>query len=118
MSGFPNPPLSLVVVWLTLLALAALSFALSFMRLGAANAAVALVIAALMVGTVALGLMKLARAAPLVWVFAGVGLFWLSILFGLSATDYGWRAPPGIASSPALRPEVPPVWQSRTGTAR
>ncbi|HJU17481.1 MAG TPA: hypothetical protein VJ770_13565 [Stellaceae bacterium] len=112
------PPLRLIVTWAVLVALGGLSFGLSFIRFGAANTAVSLVIAAIMVVIIAIGYIKLEKAAPLARVFACVGLFWLLILFGLTATDYAWRAPPGISSSPSLRIEVPPYWQSRSGTER
>jgi cytochrome c oxidase subunit 4 len=115
MDKWPAPSLRLVVAWLVLMALGGLSFGLSFIRLGAANAAVSLVIAAIMVVIVAFGFMKLDQAHPLTRVFALVGLFWLTILFGLTATDYGWRPWPGTASAPSLRIHVPPYWQSRTG---
>ena len=114
----PLPPVRFAVTWLVLAALGGLSFGLSFIRLGAANAAVSLIIAAIMVGIIVYGFMKIERAAPLAWVFAGAGLFWLLILFGLTATDYAWRPWPGTASAPSLRIEVPRYWQSPTGTER
>jgi cytochrome c oxidase subunit 4 len=118
MDKWPTPPLKLVVTWIVLALLGGLSFGLSFIRFGAANTAVSLVIATVMVGIIAYGFIKIEQASPLARVFACVGLFWLLILFGLTATDYAWRPWPGIRSAPSLRIEVPAYWQSRTGTER
>jgi hypothetical protein len=76
------------------------------------------VIAAAMVGIVLLGRTKLARGVSLPWIFAGAGLFWLMILFGLGPTNYAMRRSPGIASSPVLRTGMIPPWQPRTGMNR
>lgn len=118
MDKWPVPPLRLIITWIVLAALGGLSFGLSFIRWGAANAAVSLAIAAVMVVIIAFGFMKLGEAHPLTRVFACVGLFWLVILFGLTATDYAWRPWPGIGSTPTLRIDIMPYWQSRTGTGR
>jgi cytochrome c oxidase subunit 4 len=118
MSKWPVPPLRLVVTWVVLALLGGLSFGLSFIRWGAANTTVSLVIATIMVGIIAYGFIKIEQASPLARVFACVGMFWLLILFGLTATDYAWRPWPGIQSAPSLRIHVPPFWESRTGTER
>ena len=40
---------------------------------------------------VLIAFMKLLRSPPLTWIFAGAGLLWLTLLFGLSFTDYATR---------------------------
>lgn len=118
MSGWPLPPLRPLVTWVALVLLGGLSFGLSHFRWGAADAAVSLVIATVMVAVILYGFINIARASPLARVFACVGLFWMLILFGLSATDYAWRPGPAARSAPSLRIAVPPYWQSPTGTER
>ena len=56
-----------------------------------ANIAVALAVAAAKAIIVLLVFMELARGHSLKLIFAGAGLFWLIIMFGLSFTDYATR---------------------------
>jgi caa(3)-type oxidase subunit IV len=60
--------------------------------LGAGNIAVALTVGVAKAAIVVLVFMELARGHPLKLIFAGAGLFWLIILFGLTFTDYATRA--------------------------
>jgi cytochrome c oxidase subunit 4 len=87
----PKPPRSLVFAWLGLLALLALTLGMAFAPLGKGNIAVALAIGAAKGLIVVFVFMELARGHPLKLIFAGAGLFWLIILFGLSFTDYATR---------------------------
>ena len=73
----------IAVAWLGLLALLALQLVLHWVGLGAVVPYVGL----LMAGVVAFRFMRLGRASGLSRVFALAGVFWLLILFGLSATD-------------------------------
>ena len=87
----PKPPRALVFAWLGLLALLALTLGMAFAPLGKGNIAVALSIGAAKGLIVVFVFMELARGHPLKLIFAGAGLFWLMILFGLSFTDYATR---------------------------
>jgi cytochrome c oxidase subunit 4 len=80
-----------IITWLGLMALLAASFTAAHFRLGSANAAVGLAIAAAKVALVGLFFMHLRRASALVAIFALGALFWIAILFGLSGTDYATR---------------------------
>ena len=83
-----RPPRSLVLTWLALLALVALTLGLAYVPLGAFNIVVALGIAAVKAALVVTIFMKLFRSPVLTRVAAAAGLFWLAILFSLAATDY------------------------------
>ena len=80
------------LAWLGLVLLLVLTLGLSYLPLGSANIVVALTIAMAKGVIVVLIFMKLAHSPPLTWIFAGAGLFWLALLFGLSFTDYATRA--------------------------
>jgi cytochrome c oxidase subunit 4 len=112
------PSLSLVITFLILLALGALNYGLSFIIHNAFNAGITLAIMTVMVGIVLIGYMKLHQASRLVWTFGVAGFFWLMILYGLTATDYATRPPPGAGAFPSLRTAVPPPWESRSATER
>ncbi|MBV9859380.1 MAG: caa(3)-type oxidase subunit IV [Alphaproteobacteria bacterium] len=81
----------LAAAWGALMVLLGSTLGLSYVQLGSMNIAVALTIATAKALIVVFLFMKLARAVPLTWVFAAAGLFWLLIMFGLAATDYGAR---------------------------
>jgi cytochrome c oxidase subunit 4 len=85
------PPLGLVASWAGLVLLVCLTLGLSYVQLGSGNIAVALLIAAGKAVIVLLAFMKLARSPALTWLFAGAGLFWLLIMFGLAGLDYAAR---------------------------
>jgi len=81
-----------IVVWLTLMALSALTAGLSWINLGIWSGFVAFAIASMKMLLVALFFMHLRYThQKMVWVIALVGFFWLSLLLSLSATDYVTR---------------------------
>ena len=86
-----KPLLHLALAWIGLVLLLALTLGMAFVPLGQANIAVALAIGTAKAVIVLLVFMKLARSPPLTWIFAGAGLFWLALLFGLTFTDYATR---------------------------
>jgi cytochrome c oxidase subunit 4 len=78
-----------VLVWLTLMVLTGLTATLSFVDLGQWSAPVAIGIASVKVLLVALFFMHLRYTqSKIVWLWAIAGIFWLTILFFLSMTDY------------------------------
>jgi len=81
----------IVLAWVGLVALLGLTLGMAFVPLGKGNIAVALAIGAANALIVVFVFMELARGHPLKLIFAGAGLFWLIILFGLSFTDYATR---------------------------
>ena len=81
----------IVLAWVGLVALLGLTLGMAFVPLGKGNIAVALAIGAAKALIVIFVFMELARGHPLKLIFAGAGLFWLIILFGLSFTDYATR---------------------------
>lgn len=96
-TGLGRPPRSLVLTWLALLALVGITLGLAYVPLGTVNIVVALGIAVVKAALVVTVFMKLFRSPVLTRVAAAAGLFWLAILFSLSATDYLTRtdAPTG-----------------------
>src|SRR5205823_1451421 len=77
----------LALAWVGLVLLLVLTLGLAYLPLGSANIVVALTIAAAKGIIVVLIFMKLAHSPPLTWIFAGAGLFWLALLFGVTYTD-------------------------------
>lgn len=85
------PARSLVLSWIGLLALLALTVALAYAPLGAFNTVGALVIAFIKGLIVASIFMTLGREKPLVVIFAASGFYWLGILLWLTFADYTTR---------------------------
>lgn len=83
-----RPPLALVVAWLALLALLAVTVTLAYVPLGAFNAVVALTIGTIKAAVVAAIFMELRNRGPRTFVFAGAGLLWLGILLWLGMMDF------------------------------
>jgi cytochrome c oxidase subunit IV len=81
-----------VVVWLILLVLLAASTAAAYWPLGAWNAPINLVIAAVMVGLIVTFLMGLRSSTALIHVVAAAGIFWSVFMFSLTFADYWTRA--------------------------
>jgi cytochrome c oxidase subunit 4 len=94
-----RPPRALVLSWLGLLALLALTTAVAYCPLGSFNTVVALTIAAVKTLIVAAIFMELREARGLLIPFAGAGLFWLAILLWLAFADYTTRPnfPPTVS---------------------
>ena len=81
-----------VIIWGTLICLTVLTAGVSEIDLGQWNAPVAMAIAGSKAILVAMFFMHLRyEHQKIVWVWAMAGLFWLSILFLLSMTDYTTR---------------------------
>lgn len=91
-------------VWVALLALLLLTFGSSYLKLGAWNSAINLLIGVAKALLVAIFFMNLRRASPMVRIAAITALLTLSLLFGLSGTDYMTRT---IHVAPWQPPAVP-----------
>jgi len=93
--------LPFVIAWAVLLALAGVSVATAFLRIGYWQPTIQFGIAAVQAAAVFILFMRLKGPASVRWVFALSGFFWLLFLFGLSMTDYsnrrGW--PPDSAAA-------------------
>ena len=76
------------LIWLALLVLLTLTVASAFIPMGAGNSIVNLAIAALKAALIVLFFMNLVSSSALIRFAAVAGIFWLSFLFALSATDY------------------------------
>ncbi|WP_414474503.1 cytochrome C oxidase subunit IV family protein [Microvirga sp. M2] len=76
-----------LLVWLALLVLLGLTFALAYIPLGPFNIVSALGIAAIKVGLVSFLFMGLARSSALIRLAAAAGIFWLIVLFSLTLSD-------------------------------
>jgi cytochrome c oxidase subunit 4 len=94
------PPRGLVLTWAGLLALLAATLALGYVPMGRGNLVAGLGISVLKLILVAVVFMKLPRSAPLTRFAAAAGLFWLALLFALSATDYLTRTTAYVESPP------------------
>lgn len=81
------------LVWLILLSLLAASCWSAFLPLGSYNAALNLVLAAVMLFLLATFLMNLAQASALLRLVASAGLLWVVFLFVLTFADYLSRRP-------------------------
>lgn len=77
-----------VRTFLALLALLAVNVALGATRPFRQVWIVELVVVAAMAAIILLVSMEVRREPPLVRLFAGVGFFWVAILFGMTLTDY------------------------------
>jgi cytochrome c oxidase subunit IV len=95
----------LVLTWLALLALLALSAGTAWIRLGWINTAIGLAVATVKTLLVALVFMRLRLTHPLLRLTALAGLTTLALLFILSGTDY------------ATRGAVPASWQQPSAVA-
>ena len=82
-----------VAVFVALLLLLAATVAVSFVRLGEFNVVIPLAIAIGKTFLVMLFFMHVRYSGRLVWIYVGVGFFWLGILIALVLGDYltrGW----------------------------
>ena len=77
-----------------LLAFLALTIGAAYINLGPFNTIVAMCISAAKAALIILFFMHMRYSKPLMWVFAGAGVFWLGIMLVLAMSDYvsrGWR---------------------------
>jgi cytochrome c oxidase subunit 4 len=102
MEGRTRP---LVLTWLALLALLALSAGTAWIPLGWINTALGLAVAALKALLVAVVFMRLRAGHPLLRMTALTGLVTMALLFLLSGADY------------ATRTEAPAPWQQPSTVA-
>ena len=94
-----RPPRFLVLSWVGLLALLAITVSAAYVPLGATNTVVAMTIAVTKAALVAAVFMELRERNPLTLTFAGAGFFWLGIMLWLAFTDYMTRPnfPPSLS---------------------
>jgi cytochrome c oxidase subunit IV len=77
-----------------LLGLLALTIVVSYLNLGVLNPIITASISVASTALIILFYMHVRRSKPLLWVFVGVGFFWLGIMFVLAFSDFmtrGWR---------------------------
>ncbi len=93
-----HPPRALVLCWLGLMALLAITVTVAYLPLGSANTVVALAIATAKSLLIAAIFMELRERSGMMIAFAGAGFFWFAIMLWLAFADYMTRAdfpPPG-----------------------
>jgi len=100
-----------VIAWAVLLLLLGLSVLSAYLPIGIFHPVVSFGIALTQAALVFILFMKLRGRPSLKWVFAGVGFFWLFVLFALSAADYFTRQgfPAGPLHSAAR--ELPAIYR-------
>jgi cytochrome c oxidase subunit 4 len=106
----PRPPRILVLSWVALLALLALTVFGAYLPIGKLNTFLALIIATTKALIVAAIFMELRDRKPLLFAFASAGFFWLAILLWLALGDYVTR--------PNFPPSVGPVAQGTEAAAQ
>jgi len=77
--------------WIALLALLGITCASAYLPMGTINAVVNLAVAATKAFVVAIVFMRLGKERPLIRLVAAIGVIWLVLLAGLSATDFAAR---------------------------
>jgi cytochrome c oxidase subunit 4 len=87
----PSVP-TLIVVYVALMILLALTLFAATLDLGPVALLVALAIAATKAGLVVLFFMHVRYCSRVTWIFVIAGLLWLSILFSLTFSEYHGRA--------------------------
>ncbi len=97
-----------IVVWLVLLIILAGSAWSAFFPLGSLNPTINLLLATLMLLVLAIFLMDLGQASPVVRLVAAAGLLWVVFLFALTFTDYLSRRQTLPARSGGLAPGLAP----------
>lgn len=76
-----------MLIWLGLLIVAVLEFGVSFLPIPSGARPILLLPAAVMAALVAMGYMRLLTAPDIARGFAVAGVFWLTVLLGLTMTD-------------------------------
>jgi cytochrome c oxidase subunit 4 len=85
----PIAPVKLyLAVFTSLLLLLALTVAASYLTLGRFNVVIALAIAIAKTFLVMLFFMHVRYSGKLIWIYVGVGFFWLAILLTLTMSDF------------------------------
>ena len=79
---------SYFITGLALLGLLALTITAAYVNLGPLNVMTAMTISAAKTALIILFFMHLRYSKPLIWIFAGAGVFWLGILLSLALSDY------------------------------
>jgi len=77
-----------------LLAFLALTIGAAYINLGPLNTITAMLISVAKAALIVLFFMHMRYGKPLMWIFAGAGVFWLGIMLVLAMSDYmsrGWR---------------------------
>jgi len=82
------PVKSYLAVFATLLVLLAVTVASSYVPLGRFNVVIALFIAITKTFLVMLFFMHVRYSGRLIWIYVGVGFFWLGILLALTMSDF------------------------------
>ena len=100
-----RPPRALLLSWIGLIALLALTVLLAYQPLGAFNGPVALGIATVKALVVAAIFMELHERRPLTIAFAAAGFFWLGIMLWLVSIDFTTRPqfPPTLSISTPVK---------------
>jgi cytochrome c oxidase subunit 4 len=80
-----------LLVWASLVALLAITVAVSYVHFGRLNAVIALAIAVIKATLIALFFMHLRSSAKLIWLVTAASVVWLAIMFALTVSDYETR---------------------------
>jgi cytochrome c oxidase subunit 4 len=105
---------TIVLVYLLLMGLLALTIGATFLPLGPFKPVANLGIAILKTGLIVWVFMHLREVAPMVRLFAAAALFWLALLIGLGLTDWLTREtlpgprPQAVDAGPAPGDRAPP----------
>jgi cytochrome c oxidase subunit IV len=82
------PVRTYLAVFVALMALLAATVAVNYLPLGQFNVVIALIIAVCKTFLVMLFFMHVRYSGRLIWIYVGVGFFWLGILLALTASDF------------------------------
>ena len=96
MSNHVLPIKTYVAVFIALMVLLAATVAINRVPLGELNIVAALSIAVVKTFLVVLFFMHVRYSHRLIWIFVGVGFYWLTILLALSMTDFLSRTWPPL----------------------
>lgn len=89
-----TPYKTYVIVWIVLMVLTVITVEASRHHFGSFNIVIAMVIASIKAGVVALWFMHLKFEDSITWVFALYPLFLLGLLIGLTSVDVFYRVAP------------------------
>ena len=96
MSNHVLPIKTYVAVYVALMVLLVATVAINHVPLGEFNVVAALTIAVIKTFLVVLFFMHVRYSHRLIWIFVGVGFYWLTILLVLSMTDFLSRTWPPL----------------------